>query len=394
MAFIYRGLCIEQNSPQNLLNKYNCSTLEEVSYKAVFGRKQSILSTETISKPFFDFDPKNLKISKTHIKALFWKLATQMKGNLFMISLVVLVSVSTIILPKIAFGPPKNNRIALLDTDNTTLSRSFVDNLDLDIFRVNFSERVDTGIESVIKTKNLMFAEIPEGFTDRIERLESGLPDDQDDLEETDNQMTKYGKLEESDWLSALLNKYSRNDTIKLYLDTTSAVPAYYSVFYTFIAFQKALDKNQDMFPNLTKQNSLLGVKLEDPIHGSFDINYNDSMVCGQMVFLTVFFSVIFTSLILAIERASGVKHRDNVTGITKMESIISVFIFGFVFTLISIVSIVVSVLLFYDSLHLNRIYEAILLLLVIYVEGSLLGVIYALTIKDKTGIVVRNYFD
>ena len=130
--------------------------------------------------------------------------------------------------------------------------------------------------------------------------------------------MSKYGNLDPSDWLSALLNTYSRNDSIKLYIDTTNAVPTYYSVIHTFIAFQKALDENQDMFPNLIRQNNLLGIKLVDPINGSFDVKYKDSMVCGQMVFLTLFFSLLFTALILNIKRTSGVKHRDTVTGITK----------------------------------------------------------------------------
>ena len=397
MAFIYRGLCLEQNSTQNLLNKYNCSTLEEVSYQSCCihddGRKHSIsTSKEAINKPFLDFDYSDLKISKTHIKALSWKLATTLKRNLFIIALVVIISVSTIQLPSISFGPPKNIPIALLDEDNTNLSRSFMESLHPNVFSVSLSERLDTGIESVVKAKNLMFAEIPEGFTNRIKQLESGQFDDQDDFEKTDNQLTKYGNLDPSDWLSALLNTYSRNDSIKLYIDTTSALPTYYSVIYIFIAFQKALDKNQDIFPKSTKQNNLLGVKLEDPIHGSFDVKFNDSVVCGQMVFLTFYFALAFTAFILNNERASGVKHRDSVTGITKMESITTVFIFGFFFTIISIVSVIISVPIFYDSLHLNRLYEAILLMLIVNVEGALIGVIMGLTIKDKTGLLVRNH--
>ena len=396
MAFIYRGVCLEQNSPQNLLYKYKCTTLEEVSYQLCCNhddaRKHSISTgKEDINKPFLDFDFSNLKLNKAHLMALSWKLGTQLKTNPVIIALVVIMSVSTIQLPSFAYGPPRNIPIVLLDTDNTNLSRSFVESLDPKVFRIGLSERVDTGIESVVKAKNMMFTEIGEGFSDRIKRLDNGQFDDQDDFEETDNQMTKYGNLDSSDWLSALFNTYSRNDSIKLYIDTSSAVPTYYSVIYTFIAFQKAIDKNQDMFPNLTKQNNLFGIKLEDPINGKFDVKFNDSMVCGQMVFLTLFYSLMFTSLILSIERASGVKHRDSVTGITKMESITTVFIFGFVFTIISIVSIIVSVNIFYDSLHLNRLYEAVLLLSVVNVEGALFGVIVALTIKDKTAIVVSN---
>ena len=394
MAFIYRGLCLEQNSPQNLLYKYYCLTLEEVSYQLCcnhdYARKHSINSgSEASTKPILEFDYSNLKISKTHIKALSWKLATQLKGNWVILASVVLLSVSTIQFSSSSFGPPKNIPIALLDTDNTNLSRSFVESLDPKVFRVDITERIDTGIESVVKVKNMMFAEIGEGFTDRIKRLDNGLFDDQDDLQETDNKMTKYGKLNSSDWLSALLNTYSRNDSIKLYIDTTSALQTYYSAFHTFIAFKKALDKNQDMFPNLAKQNNFFGIKIEQPIYGSFNVQFNHSLVCGDMVFITVFFSLIFTAIILAIERDIGVKHRDTVTGITKMESITTVFIFGFVFTIISIISIVISVHIFYDSLHLNRLYEAILLLSVVNVEGALLGVIFALAIKDKTGIVV-----
>ena len=396
MAFIDRGVCIEQNSPQNLLKKYNCSTLEEVSYRICCNYdhvRNSSVNTSQISskKPFLYLSYNNLKISKTHINALSWKLNTQLKTNMVIIALVVIISVSTIQLSSIAFGPPKNIPIALLDRDNTNLSRLFIASLDPKVFSVDLTKRVDTGIESVMKVKNMMFAEIQEGFTDRIKRLESGHFNDQDDLEETDNQMTKYGNLDSSDWLSPLLNTYSRNDSIKLYIDTTNAIPTYYSVIHTFIAFQKTLDKNREMFPNLNKQKNSFGIKIEELVRGRFDVKFNDSMVCGQMVFLTLFFALLFTSLILSIERASGVKHRDSVTGITKMESIITVFIFGTALTLISMVSVVISLHIFYDSLHLNRLYEAILLMLVVNVEGALLGVIYALCIKDKTRIVVRN---
>ena len=394
VAFIYRVVCLEQNSPQNLLDKYNCSTLEEVSYRACCNyddaRKHSIKKgQEASNKPSFNFNFNNLKMSKTHIIALFWKLATQVKANPAIIALIVILSVSAIQLPSFAYGPPKNIPIALLDRDNTNLSRSFVESMDPNVFRVDLSERVDTGIESVVKTKNMMFAEIPKGFTDRIKRLENSQFDDEDDLEETDNQMIKYGKLDASDRLSALLNTYSRNDSIKLYIDTTSPLSAYYSVIHTFIAFRKGLDINQDMFPNLTKQNNSFGIKLEDPIHGSFDVKFNDSLVCGQMVFLILFFALFITALILSMERASGVKHRDSVTGITKMESVTTVVIFGFCLTLISMVSIVVTMLIFYDSLHLNRLFEAILLMLVVNVEGALIGVMCALVIKDLTGIMV-----
>ena len=399
VAYIYRGVCLEQNSPQNLMNKYNCSTLEEVSYGACCNYDDARIYSiktgqEASNKSFLYFDYSNLKMSKTHLKALSWKLISQMKIILFNIALVVLLSVFLIYISSQSFGPPKNIDIALFDKDNTNLSRAFVESLDPNVYRVGFSERVEYGIESVMKVKNMMFAEISKGFTDRIKRLENGQFKDEDDLEETDNQMTKYGNLDASDWLSALLNTYSRNDSIKLYLDTTSAVPAYYSVIYTIIAFQKALDKNQEMFPNLSKQNNLFGIKLEDPVHGSFNVQFNESMVCGQMVFLTMFFSLMFNALILSIERTSGVNHRDSVSGITNMESIITVFIFGLAFTFISIVTLMFTMIIFYDSLHLNRLYEGTFVLMVVNVEGALFGVICALTTKDKRAIVVRNHYN
>ena len=398
VAFIYRGLCLEQNSPQKLLYKYNCSTLEKVSYRLCCNyddaRKHSIkTSQEASNKTFIYFNYYNLKVNKTRIKALSWKLASQMKGITVIFALCIILTASTIHFPIVAFIPLKNIPIALLDADNTNLSRSFVDTLDPNIFRVSLSKRVDSGIESVVRVKNMMFAEIPKGFTDRIKQLESGQFDDQDDFEETDNQMTKYGNIDSSDWLSALLNTYSRNDSIKLYIDTTSPVPTYYSLIHTFIAFQKALDKNQDIFPNLNRQNNFLGIKLEDPIHGSFDVEFKDSVVCGQLIIIILFYSQMFTALVLSLERESGVKHRDSVSGITKMESITTVFIFGFVFTIKDIVTLVVTLLIFYDTLHLNRLYEATLLLLVVNVEGSLIGIICALTIKDKTGIMVRHRY-
>ena len=52
--------------------------------------------------------------------------------------------------------------------------------LDPYVFRIDLAEQFHTGIESVVKAKNMMFAEIPEGFSDRIKQLDNGQHDDQD----------------------------------------------------------------------------------------------------------------------------------------------------------------------------------------------------------------------
>ena len=52
------------------------------------------------------------------------------------------------------------------------------------------------------------------------------------------------------------------------------------------------------------------------------------------------------------------------------------------------------TMIIFYDSLHLNRLYEGTFVLMVVNVEGALFGVICALTTKDKRAIVVRNHYN
>ena len=72
----------------------------------------------------------------------------------------------------------------------------------------------------------------------------------------------QYGNLDPSDWFSQQIFAQRLNQALHRHYE---CIINLLQRFYTFIAFQKALDKNQDMFPNLTKQNLLFGIKDRGP---------------------------------------------------------------------------------------------------------------------------------
>ena len=181
VAFIYRGICLEQNTPEKLLIKYNCQTLEEVSFRAccnhdVITSSKPNFTTPIINdtKKLFDLKSNHLKMSMSHMIALMWKLSTQIKSNvLFLIMFVAFPIIPMVLLPY-CYGPPKNIPIGVIDNDLTNFTRSFVNSYNQERINVRLYDEVDEGISSVERGKNFYFAEIPEGLTDKLKRIQQG----------------------------------------------------------------------------------------------------------------------------------------------------------------------------------------------------------------------------
>ena len=390
VAFIYRGLCLEQNTPFKLLDKYDCCTLEEVSYLACrnFDKLTPVITEPEVKNKSFLRKRINLSVRGNHMKALLWKMICQFRGNFTMIVIFLLLPVLTLTLPILAFGSPKHIRVGVLDADQTNLTRSFINSLDKQVMTVGMYDQLSTGINKVERGKNMMFAEIPEGFTERMQELSRGEMDD--DLEDENNTLISTSTAVSSDEMSVFLNKNSRNDSIKLYVDMTNVVPAYYTVAYTLRAFMKALRNNPDLFGGSTRNTgNMFAMKFEEPVYGSFDTEYKDNMTCGDMVVLVVNASIFLTAFALNNERLTGVKYRDRVTGITKLESVISVFIFSMLVNLVGIAAQAITIYYFLESLANGSLFQACLLLFLVGAVGSLIGILLALALRDNIMIAV-----
>ena len=72
----------------------------------------------------------------------------------------------------------------------------------------------------------------------------------------------QYGDLDPSDWFSQQIFAQRLNQALHRHYECIFNL---LQRFLHFHKFQKALDKNQDMFPNLTKQNHLFGIKNRGP---------------------------------------------------------------------------------------------------------------------------------
>lgn len=391
VSFLYRGLCLEQNTPSKLLMKYDCSTLEECSYRVChsFDKLKRVIPEAQNEKKSFLRKKIDLRIRKNHMNALIWKLFNNNKTNPLFLGMFFMLPVLAMLLPLISFGSPKNVPVAVHDSDQTNLTRAFVDSLDRDVMKVRYSDSVEKGVRSVKRAKNLMFAEIPEGFTERIEHFEMGEFDDDDMVEANDAPVSSTA--DPTDSLAGFMNKNSRNDSIKLYLDMANVVPGYYTVAYTFLGFAKALRKTQGSSQNSLEMSNMFAMKFEEPIYGSFDVEYKDSIACGQLIMLTVNCMMFLTAFMINAERDTGVKYRDRVTGITKLETVLSVFIYSLIVNLVIVLLEVVTVMLLYDNMIKSKLFESVLLVFLVGVVGALIGILLALGLKDKILIAVSN---
>ena len=360
VAFIYRGICLEQNTPEKLLIKYNCQTLEEVSFRAccnhdVITSSKPNFTTPIINdtKKLFDLKTNHLKMSMSHMIALMWKLSTQIKSNvLFLIMFVAFPIIPMVLLPY-CYGPPKNIPIGVIDNDLTNFTRSFVNSYNQERINVRLYDDVDQGISSVERGKNFYFAEIPEGLTDKLKRIQQGHLDDLFD-DDMDDENVTLAPIDGMGSFAFFSNRRSGNDSIKLYLDITNVIPTYYAIFETFMAFRKASRSNQETFSSSkmrSTMSNLFAIKVEEPIYGSFDVEQKDSNVCGQLILMIFSHALMFSAFMLNSERGTGVKYRDRVTGITKLEVITAVTLFDAFCCMFTTTALLISVHFFYENL-------------------------------------------
>lgn len=199
--------------------------------------------------------------------------------------------------------------------------------------------------------------------------------------------------IEHDSSLLTLLNRGSQNDSVKLYLDLTNVVPSFYALAQTFVAFGRAFEANKEsMGESLLRPRlaSLFALSIEPPVYGSFRVQYKDSTVCGLLIVTAFAHSLLISALVLNSESHSGVKHRDRAAGVTKMEAAMTVLLFDLVLSVLSIGTQLIAVYIIYDNFVPKRLFEAGLLMLLTTGQGAIIGIIFALCVKDKVLISVR----
>ncbi|XP_054159338.1 ABC transporter G family member 20-like [Oppia nitens] len=310
IAYIQSGTLLIQSKPRELLNTYECLTLEETFLKISIEKKQNkrpidrspkhLNESIGVSRNIQNLCPKHKKvIDWKHIKALLWRSQIRITRNPIILLMLLMLPVIQITLFCICTGSrPQDIPIAVHKPDiDNHLSHEFLQYIDRNVIREDYYKDKDIAINSVINGKSYFALLFPQNFSNSLEaRIHN--PYELSDEEIADSQ-------------------------VKVYADMTySAVSPL--IYHSFLeSSQKFL--NQYMLSlGYNPRAVSLPFTIEKPIYGQMDSTLYEFTAPGVIIATIHVTTMLFSSLLIVIERKDGHLDRGLVAGLNSSEILIS----------------------------------------------------------------------
>ncbi|CAG2100764.1 unnamed protein product, partial [Medioppia subpectinata] len=191
VAFMRSGAVLRQSNPQQLMDEYECPTLEDVFLQLCHSKENAItsrhefkskdnteidlnnnLSTESEAKIHYK---NNAFIDWQRIKAMLIKQWIAIKRRpLFMCAYYALTVITMITLNMILAQDIKHIPVGVYNTDligdnQTSLSRLFIDSIDPKGMRLTHYPSIDSAVQSVTNGDNYLVFEFRDNFSDSFE---------------------------------------------------------------------------------------------------------------------------------------------------------------------------------------------------------------------------------
>uniref|UniRef100_A0A6B2E541 Putative abc transporter n=1 Tax=Phlebotomus kandelakii TaxID=1109342 RepID=A0A6B2E541_9DIPT len=368
------GKLLAEESPDNLLQQFNCQSLEDVFLKLAVmqnmgKRRRSSIAQEVvqqipvpaISNPALDIsdedrceisgefgdnismssrgrdvvtpDPINMRIPEVevppksfidnfkffnanHMKTLLWKNFLWMWRNVGIMAFIIGLPLVQIILFCYAIGKdPKDLKIAI---SNHELSAHHIESLDCPII---------TGCnDSLLSCRYIKF------LNER--NLDVKLYGSDSEAEESVRRGKAWGALSfPSNYSESLVERMQagryapdeifESSTMSVTMDMSNQQIGhllYRDIQYAFFDFIQDVLKACDMNPSL----GLVPINFHDPVYGTKDPDFTDFAAPGVILTIIFFLSVALTSGAMLIERNEGMLERYLVSGITGVEILFS----------------------------------------------------------------------
>jgi hypothetical protein len=379
VGFMRSGLLLTQSNPNELMDKYNSETLEDVFFKLC---QQSSDKNELKNS---DQNPENIIISNTrshhrfgknrkfidsvNMKALFRKSYIRVKRNPLLLFLFYSIPIIQIILSHLCIGSkPHSLPVAIFNAESEPdVSQLFISKIDNKYIHNRIYNSNESAINSVSKGENWFAISFSQNFSDSFE-----------------NRILNPNELKEEEL---------DNSKIELYADMSNSVIGTYINQYLLESFQNFLLN----FSSTLGYNPIaftMPLTIEKPIYGSSESTFRDLYTPGVMVAVLHLLPMILAAFLLVIERRDGHLERSFVAGIKPIEILLTNIIILFI--AIS-TQVLLSMFVAFEIIGIEikgPVLDVFALLLTLGLQGMSYGFIVALVFSDEAFALVSYLYN
>ncbi|CAG2101120.1 unnamed protein product [Medioppia subpectinata] len=319
VAFIMSGAVLRQSNPQQLMDEYQCPTLEDVFLQLCHSKENTdnlnkdtkcsgntniYLDNNDIITPIEENInyKNNAFIDWQRMKAMLIKQTIMIKRRpLFVcayygLTIIGIIAMNMIITQDIKHIPFGVYNSDVINDNQTSLSRLFIDSLDLNNVRLSHYPSSDSAVKSVINGSNYLVFEFRDNFSNNFETRVTDMFD--------------------------ASNESIENGIIHLYVDFSNIHIGYMAVKYLLTGYNKFIDKLGLMLNKTRISEQLSTINIIEVFNGDLSKVGVTFMFLGPQMFIFMEFiwGMLLSAFIMVNDKSTNVMNRVFVSGVTEYE--------------------------------------------------------------------------
>lgn len=315
LAFMRFGRILSQDKPDNLLEKFQCTILEDVFLKLCqqdCGQIKKKYSTKRDRKEnrelIADQDEKgdiknksffnSLEIDSARLNALIFKNMINLKRNPFIVFFFLILPVIQIVLFCYSvFKKPDNLPVSIYNGEGKGMSQQFLESLDTHMLKIKYYKTHEEALQTVIDGKAWYAISIGRNFSKAYRRRAKNPSDLSED-------MFEFSK-------------------IKLYVDHSDSFMLLTIRNSILNSYQKFVETITESF-GFHKETVRLPIYTKEIVYGFFNPGEGYDIMAnlcgGSLVAIIYTIPLIMSAFLVVLERKGGIIERTFVSGATSAE--------------------------------------------------------------------------
>ena len=383
VAYIESGTLLVQSNPNQLLTKYQCRTLEE-AFLRISIEKNNCPNIEAPEPPKQQLTEQNSFINNLcsdqkrfvdlkHIRALLWRSQIRIIRNPIILIMLLLLPVIQITLFCLCTGgKPNNIPIAIHEPDfENHLSHQFLEHIDRKMIREDYYRDKEKAIESVRKGKSYYAILFPQNFSDSLEARvlhDPNDPYDPNDLSEDE----------------------LRDSHIKLYADMTNSAVSPFVHHSLLQSSQKFLEKYMSSL-GLNPSAYSIPFEVKEPIYGFLNSTVYEFTAPGVIIATIHVTTMLFSSVLIVLERKEGHLDRALVAGVNSSEILIAHIVMLFMCVFAKCILMMIFSFILFDIPLRGSVLDAFTIILLQGLQGMSFGLFISIISSEEAIALVST---
>ncbi|CAG2114281.1 unnamed protein product, partial [Medioppia subpectinata] len=387
VAFMRSGAVLRQSNPQQLMDEYECPTLEDVFLQLCHlndnnvalsqdlksnnntnnGLNNKILTTSEIKIYYKN----NLFVDWQRMKAMLIKQWIAIKSRpLFVCAYYCLIIISMTSLHLIFGQDIKHMPVGVynsnqIDVNQTSLSNLIIDSINPQNMRLTHYPSIDSAVQSVTNGDNYLALEFRDNFSDSFEMRVTEMFDASDDVVE--------------------------QSLIHLYVDISN--PQMYAMMVRyllegFVIFSKKLGQ---IVNNMNIYDQMNAIRVIEVFNGDLCKPLATFMFVGPQLMIFVEFSwgLILSAFIMISDKSSNIMNRVFAAGVTEYEYMGAHIFINVIINLVQVICAMIVVFVAFTVQQSGSYWEIFLFLFMENMAGTFIGLLLAVIFGDPFSVIV-----